>query len=374
MTAVFNFLMIAGAIQGFVFNIATFLSRKKIEKPVLFLNLFVFFLSLNNLQSWLIDKGFITQSYYTLPWYVLLAPMFYAFLIYYLGIERKRKTYFILAVTIFVLELTARGIMIFMVQKDFLNEEHIIFYNAIEDAATLLFSIFIFSKVLQVLFRHQHLYTSILSFDDLKWVKRFVQLGGLILILWAIAVLLNFVSETIKPPYNYYPLRLGTSILIYWIGYQGFFRYVVLQDRIGLRRAIRKDETSQKVVRQDSSQNLLKNAKGESSFNDIDSYIVANQKYLDPYLSLENLSEELEIGSSSLSKLINTHALNSFPDYINALRVKEATKLLSDTSFSSYTIVAIGLECGFNSKSTFYTAFKKFTGQTPTMYRNSISS
>ncbi len=373
MTAVFNFLMIAGAIQGFVFNIATFLARKKIEKPVLFLNLFVFFLSFNNLQSWLIDKGFITQSYYTLPWYVLLAPMFYAFLIYYLGIERKRETYFILAVTIFVLELTARGIMIFMVQKGFLNEEHIIFYNAIEDAVTLLFSVFIFSKVLQVLFRYQHLYTSILSFDDLKWVKRFVQLGGLILILWAIAVLLNFVSETINPPYNYYPLRLGTSILIYWIGYQGFFRYVVLQDRIGLRRAIRKDETSQKVVDKDGLQNIQKNAKGESSFNDIDSYIVTNQKYLDPYLSLENLSEELEIGSSSLSKLINTHAQNSFPDYINALRVKEATKLLSDTSFSSYTIVAIGLECGFNSKSTFYTAFKKFTGQTPTTYRNSIS-
>jgi len=374
MTAVFNFLMIAGALQGFIFNIATFLSRKKIEKPVLFLNLFVFFLSLNNLQSWLIDKGFITQSYFTLPWYVLLAPMFYAFLIYYLGIEGKRKTYFILAVTIFMLELTARGILIFMVQKGFLTEEHIILYNAIEDAVTLLFSVFIFSKVLQVLFSHQHLYTSILSFDDLKWVKRFVQLGGLILILWTIAVLLNFVSETIKPPYNYYPLRLGTSILIYWIGYQGFFRYVVLQDRIGLRRAIRKDETSQKVVRQGGIQNIQKNAKGESSFNDIDSYIVANQKYLDPYLSLENLSEELEIGTSSLSKLINTHAQNSFPDYINALRVKEATKLLSDTNFSSYTIVAIGLECGFNSKSTFYTAFKKFAGQTPTTYRNSVSS
>ncbi|VAW13935.1 hypothetical protein MNBD_BACTEROID03-2451 [hydrothermal vent metagenome] len=251
--------------------------------------------------------------------------------------------------------------MIFMVQKGFLNEEHILFYNALEDAVTLLFSVFIFSQVLQVLFRHQHLYTSILSFDDLKWVKKFVQLGGLILILWAIAVLLNFVSETIKPPYNYYPLRLGTSILIYWIGYQGFFRYVVLQDRIRLRRAIRKDETSQKVIRQDSLQNIQKNAKGESSFNDTDSYIVANQKYLDPYLSLENLSEELEIGSSSLSKLINIHAQNSFPDYINALRVKEATKLLSDTNFSSYTIVAIGLECGFGSKSTFYTAFKKFT-------------
>lgn len=51
MTAIFNFLLIAGALQGFVFNIATFLSRKKVEKPILFLNLMVLFLSLNNLQT-----------------------------------------------------------------------------------------------------------------------------------------------------------------------------------------------------------------------------------------------------------------------------------------------------------------------------------
>ena len=72
---------------------------------------------------------------------------------------------------------------------------------------------------------------------------------------------------------------------------------------------------------------------------------------------------------SSISKLINGREGCNFSDYINKYRVSEAKKLLADKNFDPYTIVAIGLECGFNSKSTFYTAFKKFTGQTPTQYR-----
>ncbi|WP_273565887.1 helix-turn-helix domain-containing protein [Maribacter halichondriae] len=372
MTAVFNFLMIAGAIQGFVFNIATFLSRKQIEKPVLFLNLFVLFLSLNNLQSWLIDKGFISYAYYTVPFYVLLAPMFHAFLIYYLGIEEKRRPYFKLTAVIFLLELVSRAVLLFMIRNGSLGEYHIELYNAIEDTVTLCFSLFIFYKVLQVLFRYQKLYASILTFDDLKWIKRLIQIGGVVLFFWGIAVLLNFVSETIKAPLSYYPLRLSTSILIYWIGYQGFFRYVILQDRIGLRREIRK--TTNLLERpKPEVHNPQKNEREANTFNDLNAQIIADKKYLDPYLSLEKLAEECGIGTSSLSKLINTYSENNFADYINFLRIEESKNLLSDPSFSAYTIVAIGLECGFNSKSTFYTAFKKFTGQTPTQFRKQHS-
>ncbi len=373
MTAVFNFLMIAGSIQGFIFNAATFLSRKKIESPVLFLNLFVFFLSLNNLQSWLIDKGFIASNYYTFPFYVLLAPMFHAFLVNYLGIEKKRKPFFKLAAFVFVLELAARAIVIYQIKNGALGNQHIELYNAIEDAVTLCFSLFIFYHVLKVLFRYQKLYASILTYDDLKWVKRLIQLGGVVLVLWGIAVLLNFVSETIKAPYSYYPLRLGTSVFIYWIGYQGFSRFVILQDRIGLRKKIREAKQSTEAIPLDTVADLKKEERVALVFNDMNNYVVNNQKYLDPYLSLEKLSAELDIGTSKLSMLINQLSGKNFPDYINSLRVTDAKKLLSNPDFEAYTIVSIGLECGFNSKSTFYTAFKKFTGQTPTAYRKATS-
>ncbi len=367
-TSVFNFLMIAGVVQGFIFNALTSFSRKKIEYPVLFLNLFVLFLSLNNLQSWLIDMDFVAFSYYTIPFYVLLAPMFHAFLVNYLGIENKRRPFFKLTALVFIFELVARGVVVYQLNERVLNEEHMVLYNALEDAVTLCFSLFIFYHVLKVLFRYQKLYDSILSYDDLKWIKRLIQLGGVVLLLWAVAVLLNLVSETIKAPYSYYPLRLGTSIFIYWIGYQGFFRFVILQERKGLRKKIRANQEV-KANQAVQTENNPKENREAKVFDALNTFVVTQQKYLDPYLSLEKLAKEMNASVSSLSKIINTVSNKNFPDYINEHRVEEAKKLLSDANFEAYTIVSIGLECGFNSKSTFYSAFKKFTGQTPTQYR-----
>jgi len=51
------------------------------------------------------------------------------------------------------------------------------------------------------------------------------------------------------------------------------------------------------------------------------------------------------------------------------LRVEEAKLYLTDTDFSNYTLVAIGLEAGFNSKSAFNNSFKKITGQTPSQFK-----
>lgn len=365
MTAVFNFLMIAGAAQGFIFNVATFLSRKKIERPVLFLNLFVFFLSLNNLQSWFIEKRFIPSEFslydFTAPWYVLIVPMFYAFLVYYLEIENKRLPFVKISVLIFLTELLARTTVIFLVNKGTWPAIYLENYNNIEDIVTLIYSLFLFYKAIQLVFSHGPIDTPVLAFDDLRWLKWFFYLGAGVFVLWIMAIVFN-TTAIVQKPYSYYPLRLGSSVLIYWVGYQAFFRYVVLKDRVLLRKEIRKNITLDVSERTDQK-------KGEVAFAEIDSYISENQKFLDPLLSLENLAEELGMGTSTLSRLMNAHAGSNFSDYINKFRTEEAKKLLSDDSFSAYTIVAIGLECGFNSKSTFYSAFKRFAGQTPTAYR-----
>ena len=52
------------------------------------------------------------------------------------------------------------------------------------------------------------------------------------------------------------------------------------------------------------------------------------------------------------------------------MRVEQAKNLLTNSNYEKYTIASIGLESGFNSKSTFFTVFKKHTGSTPFHYRN----
>ncbi len=237
---VMNFLLIAGAIHGFIFNIATFLYRRQIEKPVVFLNLFVFFLSMNNLQSWLMAKGYTSQIFllenFVFPWYVMIVPMFYAFLIHYFGLEKQRTSLLTLSIVVFSTEFALQTAFLHGVGLGMFDPGMIPTYNAIEDAITLVYSLFVFVKVVLLAFRYPKQHPEILVFDDLVWIKRFIAWGGFIFMLWGVAVALNIFSTHIKAPYSYYPLRIASSILIYWTGYQAFFRYTVHKDQIILRR------------------------------------------------------------------------------------------------------------------------------------------
>ena len=375
--AILNFLLIAGAVQGFIFNGVTFLTRRKVEKPIVLLNLLVLFLSLNNLQSWLLAKDFVFDVFFlkhlVFPWYVLILPMFYAFLIYYLDLKNKRIPYLRLSIAIFVAEVIARSIVLVLVDQGRMELAAISVYNGLEDAVTLMYSLMIFGKAVRLIFNYPELYPDILAIDDLAWIKRFIKWGGFIFLLWAIAVVLNIFSRSIKAPYSYYPLRIASSVLIYWIAYQAFFRYVVLKDRIILRKEIRANRITTAPKTIPKGQISFQNNRQEEEFNQIHQQILDQQKYLDPQLSLEKLSEQLQISTGKLSTFVNTFSGNNFSDYINSLRVEEAKKCLRNPDFESYTIVAIGLECGFNSKSTFYFSFKKFTGQTPTAFRKTSS-
>lgn len=91
--------------------------------------------------------------------------------------------------------------------------------------------------------------------------------------------------------------------------------------------------------------------------------------YRDSGLSLERISKKLNISSNYLSQLVNKLSGSNFSDYVNSFRIEDAKSKLKDPKFTHYTIISIGLESGFNSKSTFYTAFKKHTGVSPKQYR-----
>ncbi|QBA64235.1 helix-turn-helix domain-containing protein [Muriicola soli] len=371
--AIINFLLIAGAIQGFIFFGVTFLLKKKIGPAILFLILTVLFISLNNLQAWLIDSGYSTGLFYLkhmlVPWYLLILPCFYSFLLYYLKVDEKLKSFINLALWILLAELVIRTILIAYVyylepSKDVSVIEG---YTAMEEVINAIFSLIIFSKAIILVFKKTSLYSEILSFDDIKWIKAFLILGSAVFLLWIIAMV---VFNSTGNETAYYPLRLATSFILYWIGYQGLFRYTIIQDRILLRKSFPQQLLTKELTKRGNDQKSdFVNEKHNKSFSELEELILTHQKYLDPLLSLEKLAAELAISPGHLSKLINVYSGQHFSDYINGYRIEQSKKLLSDSTFQPYTIVAIGLECGFNSKSTFYTAFKKFTGQTPSDFR-----
>ncbi len=97
--------------------------------------------------------------------------------------------------------------------------------------------------------------------------------------------------------------------------------------------------------------------------------LLQNQKhYLNKGYSLTSMAEDLDIPTHVLSATINTEFHLSFRDLINKYRVEYIINSISGQKIANYTFEGIALEAGFNSRTTFYRAFIKVTGETPTTY------
>lgn len=354
--------MIAGIILGTFFIVSASLSKKGKDKSIVFLTLIVLFLTLNNLQICLVDNNYISVNYFVrrllIPWYMLILPSFYSFLMYYLKVEKKIFSFIRISIYLFLLEIIIR----IGLAPNFYSENNsyiVAKYSQIEEIINAAYTIFLFIKAFILLFSYSKLYQYVLSFDNVKWLKNFMFLGSIVLLMWVCAILLNL-DKVINPEiYIYYPMRLSCSIILYWIGYQGFFNYSLMTERIQLRTL--NEENKKPEIKSDETK--------DDKFTAIQIHVEANEKYLDPMFSLEILASQMNMSTSLLSQIINTKCGCNFSDYINTLRVEKAKKFLLSPEYNDYKIISIGLECGFNSKSTFYAAFKKFTNQTPSEFK-----
>lgn len=94
------------------------------------------------------------------------------------------------------------------------------------------------------------------------------------------------------------------------------------------------------------------------------------QLYLEPKFSLDDLSKALGKGKHQISKIINAKVGRSFYDLINGFRVEHLKKMMDDPKNRHFTILAMGLESGFNSKASLNRIFKNTTGLTPKQYQD----
>jgi AraC-like DNA-binding protein len=103
--------------------------------------------------------------------------------------------------------------------------------------------------------------------------------------------------------------------------------------------------------------------------NDLKKIMKTQQPYIDCELNLQGLASKLNTSVHKLSQVINEHFRQNFFDFINSYRIEEVKKLLQDSKNNNLKVISLAWDCGFNSKSAFYTAFKKDTGMTPVEYR-----
>ncbi len=113
---------------------------------------------------------------------------------------------------------------------------------------------------------------------------------------------------------------------------------------------------------------------GLDDFAKIEKLLLESEAYLNENITLQSLSEQINIPARKISAALKKGANLSFPDYINSLRILYIEqKLRADQEWMKYTFEAMAFECGFGSRSNFYQAFKKLKGLSPKAYFESLS-
>lgn len=100
--------------------------------------------------------------------------------------------------------------------------------------------------------------------------------------------------------------------------------------------------------------------------------VIDEKRYKNGDLSLKLLSKQLNVTPQTLSLVINKKNKTNFNSFINKYRIEESISLFKNEKYKDFTIASISYEAGFNSVSSFNTAFKSITNTTPLTFRKSL--
>lgn len=187
---------------------------------------------------------------------------------------------------------------------------------------------------------------------NLAWIRNLVV--ALILV-WALYVFLEMFDTPLE---SNLIVAFSVTIFVYVMGYMG----------------LRQPEVFLEVGNSESKKKYKKSGltpqKAEEYLKKLLDFMETEKPYIDDDLTLQQLASQLSISTHHLSQLINERLNQTFFDFVNSYRVKEATKELADPGKDHLTILAIAYNAGFNSKSSFNSAFKKHTQMTPSQFKN----
>jgi AraC-like DNA-binding protein len=213
--------------------------------------------------------------------------------------------------------------------------------------------------------------------QERKWITFLWSLVFTLLLSWLIAVLIALFFEY-DLSFCMRILALFATFLIHCTAYYGVFRYRLAGNKQGVEGLLSKsvsllsDEFPKDIIlkRETETTNLDSFTKENVYFKKLETLCEVHQIYRDSTLNREKVAEQLGISAGYVSQLINVITGDNFANFINNYRVEAVKEMILDSDFENYSLLAIGLESGFTSKTTFYDAFKKATGMTPNSFRN----
>jgi AraC-like DNA-binding protein len=198
---------------------------------------------------------------------------------------------------------------------------------------------------------------------NLAWIRLFIIGTVAVWFIVIVAYMLNFIfGEELQANILIY---ISMTILLYSLGIKSLQQPQVSFELLQLNNDKKTPQYKKSGLNEKVAEKII------SSVNKL---MEEEKLYLNSQLSLSELSEKVGVSTHNLSEVINTKLGKNFYDFVNSFRIEEVIKMLKDKKYLNYSLLGIGYEAGFSSKSAFYSSFKKITGSTPTQYRKSISS
>jgi AraC-like DNA-binding protein len=217
---------------------------------------------------------------------------------------------------------------------------------------------------------------------DLVWLAWLTLVTLVLLIAWIPATLLEGGYD--------WALGVGRVVLLFFVGWYGLRQAMVFVPNLaagesagqaaGMPAIVGAEPPATSVDRPAPvSGNSLEPAKyARSGMTDAAAELIAQRleqrmqgarDYLESDITLAQLAERIGTSPQLLSQYLNHVLGTSFFDYINGLRVAEVQRNLRDRDTAGQSLLQLAFAAGFNSKSTFNTAFKKMTGLAPSTWR-----
>jgi len=314
--------------------------------------------------EWLGVEGRIPIWFQYMPFYIRTAipvGVFY-FVVYFIDTDHELKAVeryglYVLILDVF-LELCYVPVSLLSNSEVMVDGYEELLFNA-QGVLSIASSVFLLPLALKKVNQYQqNLYDNYTSDHkrNLNWLRYFLISLLVCVGLWIITFGQYFFGLEEEALWTFSVLTIGMVLILFWIGYflilhNNWFELVpVLQDQ-----ANGEGKLSSKA--DNYHQQLLKLMSEDRLFENVD-------------LTLNQLAEKLQISSGYLSQIIKEKEGKNLFEFVNYYRVEAVKEKLTEQKHQNLTLMGIAMESGFNSKSTFHSVFKKFTGQTPSSFKN----
>ena len=299
----------------------------------------------------------------------IIAPIFYLSVTYYINPTKKWKSrdlllfpfgFFMIALNIFIQLVKPPGES----EQEFLWTWFFLAFGIVFSLQLLPYFYFSYRKII----KHQkniRMFSSTLENLDLKWLEYMI-IGSIVMAaFWIInilfqasvtAVYLNIISNS-----------------IYLLGFFFIAYHSVKQKEIYPFNEEQKEEINEIIIETDipeeNRKKLLPDERLIECKNELIELMETEKPFLDCELSLVKLASLIDVSTHILSYIINNGFDENFYQFINRYRIEEAKKQILNPQMNHLSLLGIGFEVGFNSKTVFNTTFKKYTGQTPSEFK-----